>query len=321
MIVVTGAMGFIGSGLVGYLNRLGRHDLIAVDDFYQWRKERNLAGRRVHDWVHRDLFLAYFEKIASNVEVVFHIGARTDTISDDRAVFDTLNLEYSKAIWRICTANRIPLVYASSAATYGDGSNGFRDDVSGLDRLKPLNAYAWSKHDFDRWAVTQETAPPQWVGLKYFNVYGPNEYHKGRMASVIFHAFHQVRQTGTLKLFKSHRPDYADGGQMRDFIYVKDILDMTWNAYAGRVPSGIYNAGTGRARTFADLGSAIFAAMQLPPAIEYIDMPEDLRERYQYFTEADMANWRATGQMVPATEIEAGVRDYIREYLLPARYL
>jgi ADP-L-glycero-D-manno-heptose 6-epimerase len=321
VIVVTGAMGFIGSGLIGYLNRMGRHDLIAVDDFYQWKKEPNLAGKRVHDFVHRDLFIPYFEKIASNVDAVFHIGARTDTISDDTAVFDALNLRYSQAIWRICAAHGIPLVYASSAATYGDGTAGFRDEETALDALKPLNAYAWSKHQFDQWVVAQEQAPPRWYGLKFFNVYGPNEYHKGRMASVIFHAFHQIRQTGSLKLFKSHRPEYADGGQMRDFIYVRDILDMVWHAFAGQAPSGIYNAGTGTARTFADLGQAIFAGLGLPPAIEYIDMPEDLRDRYQYFTEADMRKWAATGLPLPGTSIEDGVGDYVREFLVPGKYL
>lgn len=321
MIVVTGAMGFIGSGLVSYLNRLGRRDLIAVDDFYQWKKEPNLAGKRVHDWVHRDLFLPYFEKIAPGVEVVFHIGARTDTISDDKAVFQQLNLAYSQAIWRTCSRHGIPLVYASSAATYGDGAVGFRDDEKALGTLHPLNAYAWSKHAFDQWAILQEETPPHWYGLKFFNVYGPNEYHKGRMASVVFHAFHQIRQTGRLKLFKSHRPDFADGGQQRDFIYVKDILDMVWNAYAHRAPSGIYNAGTGTARSFADLGRSIFAGFGLPAAIDYIDMPDDLRERYQYFTEADMAKWRETGRPSPAIGIEEGVVDYVREYLMPGKYL
>lgn len=321
MIVVTGAMGFIGSGLVSYLNRLGRRDLVVVDDFYQWKKEPNLDGKRVQDWVHRDLFLAYFEKVAPHVEVVFHIGARTDTISDDKAVFDTLNLHYSQAIWRICASHGIPLVYASSAATYGDGAAGFADDEAGLHKLMPLNAYAVSKHAFDQWVLQQDQRPPRWYGLKFFNVYGPNEYHKGRMASVIFHAFHQIRQTGRLKLFKSHRADFPDGGQMRDFIYVKDILDMVWNAYAGDAPSGIYNAGTGQARTFADLGNAIFAGFGLPPAIDYIDMPEDLRDRYQYFTEADMSKWAATGLPVPHVSIETGVGEYVREYLMPGKSL
>lgn len=314
-------MGFIGSGLVGYLNRLGHTNLIVVDDFYAWKKEPNLQGKRVHDWVHRDLFLNYLEKVAPSIDVVFHIGARTDTISDDQAVFDRLNLQYSQTIWRICAAHGIPLIYASSAATYGDGSAGFSDDEGGLDALKPLNAYARSKHDFDQWALRQTEKPPRWYGLKFFNVYGPNEYHKGRMASVVFHAYHQIRQQGRLNLFRSHRPDYPDGGQQRDFIYVRDILDMLWHAYQGQAPSGIYNAGTGRARTFEDLGKAIFAGFNLPPAIHYIDMPEDLRDRYQYFTEADMTKWAATGLPVPATSIEDGVREYVQDFLMPGKFL
>ena len=241
MIVVTGAIGFIGSAFVGYLNQLGYADIVVVDDFYQWKKEKNLKGKRVHDWVHRDLFIAYFEKMASQIDVVFHLGARTDTISEDVAVFNSLNLQYSKDIWRICTANQIPLVYASSAATYGDGAFGFSDDHAVVSKLKPLNAYAQSKQDFDQWVLTQKNTPPRWYGLKFFNVYGPNEYHKARMASVIFHAFHQIRDTGRLKLFKSHRPEWKDGGQERDFIYVKDVLEMVWNVYELKPESALYN--------------------------------------------------------------------------------
>jgi ADP-L-glycero-D-manno-heptose 6-epimerase len=189
VIVVTGAMGFIGSGMVSYLNQLGRNDIIVVDDFYQWNKEKNLNGKRIHDWVHRDLFLNYFEKLASQVEVVFHLGARTDTISEDKAIFDKLNFEYSKSIWEICTRYSIPLVYASSAATYGDGAFGFSDAHNGTEKFKPLNAYAKSKQEFDLWALEQKKTPPHWFGMKFFNVYGPNEYHKGRMASVIFSCF------------------------------------------------------------------------------------------------------------------------------------
>lgn len=321
MIVVTGAIGFIGSAFVGYLNQLGYADIVVVDDFYQWKKEKNLKGKRVHDWVHRDLFIAYFEKMASQIDVVFHLGARTDTISEDVAVFNSLNLQYSKDIWRICTANQIPLVYASSAATYGDGAFGFSDDHAVVSKLKPLNAYAQSKQDFDQWVLTQEITPPKWYGLKFFNVYGPNEYHKARMASVIFHAFHQIRDTGKLKLFKSHRPEWKDGGQERDFIYVKDVLEMVWNVFDLKPESALYNIGTGKARTFQDLGVSTFAALGLEPNIEYIDMPIDLREKYQYFTEADMSKWIAANLPLPATSLEEGVKDYIQHYLNPARYL
>ena len=321
MIVVTGAIGFIGSAFVGYLNQLGFADIVVVDDFYQWKKEKNLKGKRVHDWVHRDLFIAYFEKMASQVDVVFHLGARTDTISEDVAVFNSLNLQYSKDIWRICTANQIPLVYASSAATYGDGAFGFSDDHAVVSKLKPLNAYAQSKQDFDQWVLTQKNTPPRWYGLKFFNVYGPNEYHKARMASVIFHAFHQIRDTGRLKLFKSHRPEWKDGGQERDFIYVKDVLEMVWNVYELKPESALYNVGTGKARTFKDLGDATFAALGLESNIEYIDMPIDLREKYQYFTEADMSKWINAKLPLPATSLEEGVKDYIQYYLNPSRYL
>ncbi len=321
MIVVTGALGFIGSGLVSYLNRLGHTDVMVVDDFYQWKKEKNLNGKRVHDWVHRDLFLTHFEKIAPLINVVFHFGARTDTISEDKSIFEKLNLNYSKAIWKICAEHEIPLVYASSAATYGDGKMGFSDDHNVIPALKPLNAYAWSKHEFDLWALQQEKSPPHWYGLKFFNVFGPNEYHKQRMASVVFHAFHQVRENGKLRLFKSHHPDFSDGGQKRDFIYVRDVLQMSVALYHQKPESGIYNVGTGQARTFEDLGKSVFSAMKLPEKIEYFDMPEDLQGKYQYFTEAEMQKWKNAGLPVPATALENAVKDYIQNYLSPGKYL
>jgi ADP-L-glycero-D-manno-heptose 6-epimerase len=320
VIVVTGAMGFIGSALVSYLNRLGRYDIIAVDDFYKWKKEPNLLGKRIHEWVHRDLFPAYFEKLASQVDVVFHIGARTDTISEDQSVFDQLNLHYSQSLWNICTRHSIPFVYASSAATYGDGSHGFSDTHDQIHQLAPLNAYAWSKHRFDLWALEQKKSPPYWYGLKFFNVYGPNEYHKDRMASVVFHAYHQIVKTKALNLFKSHRSDVKDGHQSRDFIYVKDVLDMAWNIFQKKPASGIYNVGTGNARTFVDLGNSIFHAMGYPVKINYIDTPEDLRAKYQYFTQADMSKWTTAGLVLPATSIETGVADYVKNYLIPGKH-
>lgn len=313
-------MGFIGSGFVSWLNQLGRQDILVVDDFYKWSKENNLKGKRIHDWVHRDLFLGYFEKLASQVEVVFHLGARTDTISEEVAVFDRLNLQYSQVLWDICTRYSIPMIYASSAATYGDGTHGFRDDHAGVSSLHPLNAYARSKHQFDVWALQQKKSPPYWYGLKFFNVYGPNEYHKARMASVVFHAFHQIRDYGKLRLFKSHRPEYPDGGQLRDFIYVRDVLQMVWEVHAKKPASGLYNVGTGKARTFADLGKACFAALNAPLQIEYIDIPSDLRDKYQYFTEADMTKWTGAGLDLPATSLETGISDYIQNYLLPNKY-
>jgi ADP-L-glycero-D-manno-heptose 6-epimerase len=321
LIVVTGAIGFIGSGFVSFLNQLGYTDIVVVDDFYKWRKEKNLEKKKVHDWVHRDLFLSYFEKTASQIDVIFHLGARTDTVSEDTAVFDKLNLEYSKEVWRICTNHSIPLVYASSAATYGDGAFGFSDTHELVDQFVPLNAYARSKHHFDQWVLKQKDTPPKWYGLKFFNVYGPNEYHKERMASVIFHAWHQIGDTGKLKLFKSHRSDYAHGGQERDFIYVKDVLKMVWDVYDQKAQSGLYNVGTGKARTFESLGKATFSALNKDSNIEYIDMPEDLREKYQYYTEADMSKWKAEELPLPATSLEEGVKDYVQTYLNAGAFL
>ncbi len=313
-------MGFIGSGFVSFLNHLGHHNIIVVDDFYQWKKEINLHGKRVHEWVHRDLFIRYFEKCASQIRVVFHLGARTDTISEDQSIFDALNRDYSKAIWTICAQHDIPLIYASSAATYGDGSLGFEDAHELAERLKPLNAYARSKQAFDLWALQQSSHPPRWYGLKFFNVYGPNEYHKGRMASVICHAFQQIQDSGSLNLFRSHHPDYVDGGQRRDFIYVMDVFRMMWDVYSQSPPSGLYNVGTGNSRTFEDLGKAVFNAMGLDPAIVYIDMPQDLREKYQYFTEAEMHKWNAAGLSHPATSLEMGVSEYVQQFLRPGQH-
>ncbi len=320
MIVVTGAIGFIGSAFVSILNQMGYTDIIVVDDFYQWKKEKNLKGKRVHDWVHRDLFVSYFEKQAAQVDMVFHLGARTDTISEDVAVFNALNLDYSKALWKVCTAHAIPFIYASSAATYGDGQLGFSDAHDVVPHLRPLNAYARSKQEFDLWALEQKDTPPHWYGLKFFNVYGPNEYHKGRMASVIFHAWHQIRQTGKLKLFKSHRPDYKDGGQLRDFIYVRDVIRMVWDISSYRPASGLYNVGTGQARTFEDLGRATFDAMGIQPDITYIDIPEDLRDKYQYYTQADMSKWSDAGLPLPQMTLEQGVEDYVRQFLNQGKY-
>lgn len=320
MIVVTGAMGFIGSNLVTRLNRSGRQDLIVVDDFYKWKKEKNLNGKRIHEWIHRELFIPYFEKITSQVDAVFHLGARTDTISEDTKIFDELNFNYSKAIWEICSDNNIPLIYASSAATYGDGKNGFSDDHKGISKLKPLNEYAVSKQKFDEWVLEKEQAPDHWYGLKFFNVYGPNEGHKGRMASVIFHAFYQIRETGKLRLFKSNDPAYKDGHQLRDFIYVNDVVDMMMEIFEKVPASGIYNVGTGNARTFEDLGISCFEALGLPVNIEYIDMPADLNNKYQNFTEADMHKWVSAGLELPETSLEDGIKEYVQQYLMTGKF-
>lgn len=321
MIVVTGASGFIGSCLVGQLNQMGLgREVLVVDDFYKDHKEVNLAGKVVREWVHRDIFLKFFSKIASQIEFVFHLGARTDTVEQDKAIFDELNVGYSKSIWKICTEKSIPLIYASSAATYGDGTLGYKDE--GLDyiqQLAPLNAYGRSKNDFDIWALQQKDAPPYWVGLKFFNVYGPNEFHKQRMASVIFHAVRQIKKNQVLKLFKSHRKDFEHGEQSRDFIYVKDILKVLIYLKNHRVANGLYNIGTGKARTFNDLGNAVFEAMNCPSNIQYIDTPLDIRDKYQYYTKAENQKLLQSGYTDSFYTLEEGIKDYVQNYLFPSR--
>ncbi len=318
MIVVTGASGFIGSCMVGRLNQAGlSHDLMVVDDFYKDYKEVNLLKKDIREWVHRDIFLGFFERIASQVSFVFHLGARTDTVETDQSIFDELNLNYSKKVWEICTKNEIPLIYASSAATYGDGQLGYKDE--GLDfikKLKPLNEYGRSKNNFDIWALSQKESPPYWAGLKFFNVYGPNEYHKKRMASVIFHAVKQIRKTGALKLFKSHNSDFKDGEQSRDFVYVKDVIEVCYFLFENKVESGLYNVGTGTARTFLDLGKSVFKALDLEPNISFIDTPEDIRANYQYYTQADIKKIKSVGYKTPFHKLEKGVEDYVKNYLL-----
>lgn len=319
-IVVTGAAGFIGSCLVSRLNALGISEIVAVDDFSIGSKKGNLAGKHIKLHLHRDDFPTWFRDNSSTVRIVYHIGARTDTTEFDEQVLNRLNLDYSKRIWNLCTEAGVPMVYASSAATYGAGEHGYVDDHALIPSLKPLNPYGWSKQLFDLWVLQQESTPPFWAGLKFFNVYGPNEFHKGRMASVIFHAYNQILQNGSVRLFRSHRPDYRDGWQLRDFVYVKDVLSVCLYLMDGAVPSAIYNLGSGKARSFHDLAASTFTAMGLPVQIEYIDIPEDIRDKYQYFTEADMRKLAATGYEQPFTSLEEGVADYVRNYLIPGRY-
>ncbi len=320
MIIVTGAYGFIGSCLVRALNERGHRDIVVVDDFYKDKKEPNLAGKWIREWIHRDIFMQWFEKSANYIDVVFHLGARTDTISTDKAVFEDLNLQFSQSVWKICTRAGIPLIYASSAATYGDGAHGYSDDHDGLSVLKPMNAYAESKHAFDLWCLAQKDSPPSWYGLKFFNVYGPNEYHKGRMASVVMHGYYQVVNTGILKLFKSHKKGVRDGDQKRDFIYVQDILDICLFFMQGEQVSGIYNAGTGTARTFRDLGNALFAALSKKTEIEYTPTPESIRENYQYFTEADITKLRSAGFTKEFISLKDGIDEYVSGYLGENKY-
>ncbi len=320
MIIVTGAAGFIGSCLIQKLNELKFRYIIAVDDFSNAEKNLNLANKAIMERVDRKDLFAWLEKNNREVEFFFHIGARTDTTEFDTAIFNELNLDYSKKVWKACVSYQIPLVYASSAATYGLGENGYEDKEELISSLKPLNPYGDSKNDFDIWALNQPKKPFFFAGLKFFNVYGPNEYHKGRMASVIWHAYQQITKNGSLKLFKSHRSDFKDGEQMRDFIYVKDLIDVCIFLMEHRKNSGIYNLGTGKARSFNDLGVATFQALGLSPTIEYIDTPSDIRDKYQYFTEATMQKLRSIGYDKPFTSLEDGVEDYVQNYLVKQLY-
>ncbi len=320
MIVVTGTAGFIGSVIVKKLNNEGYGNLILVDDFSSIKKEHNLEGKSFVKKIDRDDFFSWFDDYYSNVDAVIHIGARTDTTEFDSSIFDVLNVEYTKQIWLRCAEHDIPLIYASSAATYGLGEFGYKDDHNIIKKLKPLNPYGESKNEFDKWALKQKKAPPFWAGLKFFNVYGPNEYHKDRMASVIIHAFNQINKNKQVRLFKSHNPKFKDGEQLRDFIYVKDIADVIFYLMKNEPESGIYNLGTGKARTFVDLALATFNALEVEPNIEFIDTPEDIRDKYQYFTEANMDKLRSVGYDKPFTTLEAGIDDYVKNYLIEKKY-
>ena len=322
MIVVTGAAGFIGSCLVSKLNSEGISDIVLVDDFSKTEKNNNLADKKFAEKVERSVFIDWLTKNASSVSFVFHIGARTDTTEFNRELLNELNLFYTQAIWNNCSKNNIGLVYASSAATYGLGEFGYDDeDESIISKLKPLNPYGDSKNDFDKWALQQKNTPQKWVGFKFFNVYGPNEFHKNRMASVIFHAFNQINNRGFVKLFRSHNPNYTDGGQLRDFVYVKDVVEVLFFAYKNNLKNGIYNLGSGKARTFLDLAKATFKALGKEPKIEFIDTPIDIRDKYQYFTEAKMTKLKKAGYTKEFSSLENGVEDYVKNYLVGTHYL
>lgn len=326
VIVVTGAAGFIGSCLVGYLNRKGFNNIIIVDDFMPAEKLPNFEEKNICYRVERETFFDWVNNLNLKIDFFFHLGARTDTTEFDYAIHQKLNVAYSQKVWEYCAFKKIPLLYASSAATYGNGEFGYDDSHENLDQLQPLNPYGISKNEFDKWALKQVNAnhdncPPFWAGLKFFNVYGPNEYHKGRMASVIFHAYNQIQSTGKVKLFKSHHPGFNDGEQLRDFVYVKDVVDVCFwlmnQSVTGKPPlSGLYNLGTGKARTFKDLVTAIFTSLKLQPVIEYIDTPEDIREKYQYFTEANMLKLKQAGYDNEFYSLENGVDTYVQKFLL-----
>ena len=320
MIIITGAAGFIGSCVLAGLNAAEYRELVLVDDFSRADKMPNYEGKAYAERVHRDLFFEWATGREDRIQMILHLGARTDTTEKDPHVFDRLNLHYSQRVWALCVAHQIPLIYASSAATYGDGSLGFSDGEEWPQRLLPLNPYGESKNEFDKWALAQVQKPFYWAGLKFFNVYGPNEYHKGRMASVVFHTFHQIRQTGKMRLFRSHSPDFADGEQQRDFIYVKDVVQVILFLMEQRRHPGIYNLGTGQARSFLDLAKAVFHSLDLAPNIEFIDTPADIRDTYQYFTQAEMARLRAAGYNRAFTSLEAGIGDYVRGYLADQKY-
>ena len=320
MILLTGAAGFIGSCLLQHLNELGEDRIIIVDDFGNALKNKNLSAKKYQQKIHRDQLFDWLAINGKAIKMVYHLGARTDTAEKNKALLDHLNLTYSKKIWTFCTTNQIPLVYASSAATYGLGELGFEDNHLIVNELNPLNPYGDSKNDFDKWALTQLEKPPHWIGLKFFNVYGPNEYHKGRMASVIFHTFRQIQQTGSMRLFRSHRADFKNGEQSRDFIYVKDVIKICAFFGRGQGKNGLYNVGTGQARTFWDLAANTFKAMNQPTEICFIDTPLDIRATYQYFTEANISKLRNAGYDLPFYDLETGVQAYVRDYLLQDKF-
>ncbi len=320
MIVVTGAAGFIGSCLVSKLNQEGFKDIVIVDDFSDESKMKNLEGKIYSQQIHRDDFIQWLKDNQRFVQMVFHIGARTDTTEFNKAIFDKLNLNYTKDVWNVCVEFGLPLVYASSAATYGLGEFGYEDNHEVIEKLKPLNPYGESKNEFDKWAIKQERKPYFWVGLKFFNVYGPNEYHKGRMASVILHAHAQIKEKGEVKLFRSHNADYKDGEQLRDFVYVKDVVSVCYFLLHHRKNSGIYNLGSGKARTFLDLVNNTFAGIKKQPNIHFIDTPADIRDKYQYYTQANMAKLKSIGYDTPFYTLEEGVKDYVENYLEEGKY-
>lgn len=319
MILITGAAGFIGSALVWKLNELGRNDLILTDKLRTEEKWKNIAKRDYCDWVNRDELFDWLavEENASKIEVVVHMGACSATTEPDGDFLMKNNYEFSKKLWEFCTERQIQFIYASSAATYGMGELGYDDkiDLNGHLALRPLNKYGYSKKIFDVWALKQEKTPKQWVGIKFFNVYGPQEYHKGRMASMVFHSYNQGVENGYVKLFKSHKEGFGDGGQLRDFVYIKDVVEVMNFFIKNPQVNGIFNLGTGNARSFADLGKNTLLSAGMKDRIEYIEMPMDLRGRYQYYTQADMKKLRDSGYSKEFYSLEEGVKDYVQNYL------
>lgn len=315
MTLLTGAAGFIGSAMLWKLNSRGIDDVIVVDKLYAGNKWQNLRKLLFSDIVDRDDLFDWLSVHGKAVDAVIHLGACTDTTEKNVDYFIQINFEYSKSLWQFCSDMKIPYLYASSAATYGAGEHGYTDDESHILELKPLNPYGWSKQIFDRWVLKQHQSPPAWYGFKFFNVYGPNEYHKGHMASIMYHAFHQITEEGTVRLFKSHRTDCEHGEQKRDFIYVKDVVKVLNYFLEADAAPGIYNVGTGIARSYNDLAATVFSALNREVSIEYIDMPENLRKQYQYHTEASVEKLKHAGYQDTIHTLEAGIEDYVAQYL------
>jgi len=321
MIIVTGGAGFIGSAVVWKLNQQGQNNIIIVDELGKDEKWKNLVGLAFDDFINKGKFLeilndGYFK----DADTFIHMGANSSTTEKDADLLLTNNYKYTKALAEFCLQNKIRFIYASSAATYGDGSLGFDDEEKNCQSLRPLNMYGYSKSLFDNWALHHD-AFKEIVGIKYFNVYGPNEYHKSDMRSVVHNAYEQVRDTGKVKLFKSRNPEYNDGEQMRDFVYIKDAVDMTLHFLKHKEKSGLFNVGSGKARTWKDLVSALFTAMEIPTKIEYIELPDHLADKYQYFTEANLTKINGAGYKKPITSLEDGVADYVKNYLAGKQYL
>jgi ADP-L-glycero-D-manno-heptose 6-epimerase len=321
IIIVTGAAGFIGSCMVEFLNKNGYNNLLLVDDFEINFKINNWANKHFLQSIHRKDLEIWMQKNSIKIDCFIHLGARTDTTEFDYSIHQKLNVDYSKMVWQFCQQNNVPLIYASSAATYGNGNLGYNDDHETPFTLQPLNPYGISKNEFDKWAIEQANQPVFWAGLKFFNVYGPNEYHKNRMASVVWHAFNQIKNDGFVKLFKSHKTGFNDGQQLRDFIYVKDVVQVIfWMMQEAinrttQINNGLYNLGTGNAQPFELLANATFEGLQLAPKIEYIDMPLDIRDTYQYYTQANMAKLFAAGYTQKFWSLQEGVIDYVTNYL------
>lgn len=317
MFVVTGANGFIGSAMVWELNRQGHTNILAVDRVPRQERPELLSSLKYEKFMLADEFLSLCSSLeAKKFEAVFHMGACSSTTEMNEDFLKRVNTEYTKSVFNAAKNNLWPLIYASSGAVYGNGELGFDDEISSA-ALKPLNPYGWSKSRFDVWAESQNERPRRWYGLRFFNVYGPNEYHKGEMSSVVFKAVKQIKESGRLKLFKSHHPQYKDGHQLRDFVYVKDITHWMWQIYQSpQIQSGIYNMGFGQARTWLDLAEGVFSSLGSPMNIDWIEMPDSIRHQYQYFTEAKMTKLLGQGLQAPRWPIESGVKDYVTNYLM-----